>query len=217
MLVVGLSNPTRRESSIYALLQCYVVLAMLVLETTSLRHEMVWDSYRDQFEQAVKLCHKVIQHERAEVGSSSNTGSVSIIVLHRYTPASQRDQSETTPNNDYPLTFNMGIRPILFHVVQKYRDARVRHDAIMLLEGHPRLEGLWDSFIIAQIGRIIDSVEQNGASLEEAAARSAPAAERVLSIRENPSINSRTANGILVKAKGEGETDVVHLQKAISW
>lgn len=69
------------------------------------------------------------------------------------------------------MTIDMGIIPILFHVIQKSRDARIRMDAISLLEAHPRLEALWDGPLVAKVGRVIDKVERQGPRLENAAAR----------------------------------------------
>jgi hypothetical protein len=179
---------------------------------------MLWDDYRDQYERIVGLCRTVIEHEVLESGTLFNTSSTPIVVQHRYAPSTEH----STQDARCPLTFEIGVCMMLFHVIGKCRDARIRLDAIKLLEDYPRLEGLWDGAIIAKIGRAIDSVEREGASLEEAAARGASAAEiplqqRVLDIRGGLNLHSRSADLILYKAKREGEHGTVPVVSILVW
>ena len=217
-----LEDMTPKEASIFALLHCYVLLADNILGTASLPRGMLWDSYRDQYERIVGLCRTVIEYEVLESGALISTLSAPIVVQHRYTPTNEQGTSVSSQDTRYPLTFDMSVCMILLHVVAKCRDARIRLNAINLLEDYPRLEGLWDGAIIAKIGRVIDYVERQGASLEAAAARGALAAEipwsqRVLAIEGKPSTLSRSGDLILHKAKEEGELDAAPISANLVW
>jgi hypothetical protein len=213
----GLVNMTPRDSSILALLECYALQAETILGTSSLTSMvMLWDDYEEQFERMVSLCRTVIENEAYENGQSGKTRSVPVVVQHRYSPNNEQQDASN------PLTFDLSICMALFHVITKCRDARIRLEAIRLLEDYPRLEGLWDSAIIAKIGRAIDSGERQGASLEDAAARGASAAEitqsqRVLHVRGIPSKNERNGSLILLKAKGGSGDDVVPIFSSFDW
>ena len=100
--------------------------------------------------------------------------------------------------------FDMSVSMLLVHIISKCRDARVRLKAIRLLEEYPRQEGLWDSALIAKIGRFMDQVERQGASLEEAAARGSlaneiPLSQRVVGFGGKPRMHSRQADLVLFK------------------
>jgi len=208
---------TPRDASVYALLQCHVLLADSILGTASLPRGSLWDDYRDHFERIVRLCRTVIENEVLESGASIDTGSTGIVVLQRYSPNDKQYTSVSFQDGIYPLTFDMSVCMMLVHVILKCRDARVRLDAIKLLEDYPRLEGLWDGAMIAKVGRAIDSVERQGASLEEAAARGAspaeiPLSERVLDIRGLHIPDSQSTELTLYKGKRESERDAVPIR-----
>jgi hypothetical protein len=212
-----ITDKTPREASIFALLQCYALLAETIVGTASSPLlGMLWDDYQEQFERIVRLCRNVIENEVLESGALISTLSVPIVVQHRYAP--NNEQQDTSP----PLTFDMSVCMPLLHVITKCRDARIRLEAIKLLEDYPRLEGLWDGAIIAKIGRAIDFGERQGASLEKAAARGASAAEiplsqRVLHIRGKPSREERRGELILFKGKGEGGHDIIPIFSSFDW
>jgi hypothetical protein len=116
----------------------------------------------------------------------------------------------------------MSICMILFHLIMKCRDAELRLAAIKLLEDYPRLEGLWDSNMMAIAGREIDKVERQGASLEEAAARCAPSSEipllhRVLDARAVLHVNSRSGDLVLFTHKRIWEKDTVMTRVRVFW
>jgi hypothetical protein len=214
-----ITDMTPREECINALLQCYLLLAESILGTASLSREMLWDDYRDHFKRIVGLCATVIE---LESGVSINTLSTPIVVQHRYAPNYEQDRSASLQDAHCPLTFDMGVCMLLFHVAIRCRDARIRLNAIKLLEDHPRLEGLWDGALIAKVGRAIDSVERQGASLEEAAAREASAAEipllqRMLHIKGKLSKNSRSADLMLYRSKKEGGVDTIPVCISVAW
>jgi hypothetical protein len=221
-LMQRIGDLTPKEASIYALLQCYVLLAETILGTVSLPREMLWDEYRSQFERIVGLCRTVIKHEVLESGAMINALSAPVVVQHRYAPNNEQDPSTPLPDSRCHLTFDMGVCMILHHVASRCRDARIRLDAIKLLEDHQRLEGLVDGALIAKIGRAIDSVERQGASLEEAAAREASAAEiplsqRVLQLRGKLHKNSRSGDLILLRAMGESGLDAIPVATIVHW
>jgi hypothetical protein len=213
---------TPRDASIHGLLQCYALLADTILGTMSSPRGTLFDEYRDHYEQIVQLCHTVIEYEMLESGAAMIAHSKSIAVRHRYSPDNEQGATASSRHARCPLTFDMGLCMILYHVISKCRDARIRLNAIKLFEDYPRLEGLWDGAIIAKIGRAVDSVERQGANLEEAAARGASAAEiplsqRVLEIRGKPDIHSRSAELILLKVKGESGLDTVPILTSFVW
>lgn len=211
-----------REASIYKLLECHVILADSVLETASSPLEMKWDDRVEQFQRVVEACRVITESEMAGAVTFPLASPPQILVKGRYAPDLADSATTSTMKPKSPLTFDMGVCMILLHVVNKCRDARVRYDAIRLLEEHPRLEGVWDSLIIAQVGRAIDDVERNGASLEEASARGAPAAEipsdqRVVMTKAVLSDKVRSADLLLMRATTEGESDTTWLRRALTW
>jgi hypothetical protein len=217
-----LDGMTPREASVCSLLECYALLAQTIIGTASFPRELLWDNFRNHFEQIVGLCQKVIEQEVRESGTLSSTHSAPIVVQHRYAPNHGQDSASASHHALHPLTFDMGVCMILFHVATRCRDARVRLTTLKLLEDHPRLEGLWDGAIIAKIGRAVDAVERQGESLEAAAARGALAAEiplsqRVLHMRGKPYMHSRRASLILYKAKDEEERDYITIVSTLDW
>ena len=213
-----LGRLSAREEAIYALLKCHTLLAENVLATASLPREYLWDNYRDQFAGIVKLCRTVVEQETAELKATRDS-LPALIVQHRYAPAQFRPTPETTGN---PLTFELGIIMILLHVVTKCRHAQVRLDAIQLLENYPRLEGLWDGALIAQTGRAIDGLEREGESLEAAAAKNAPAsdiplARRVIDLRANMHLNSRSGDLIMYTHRRSWEDGAVAHAVTLRW
>lgn len=203
------NDVTRREASIYALLGCYALFATTVIGATSSRG-LLWDDYRDAYEQVLGFCRTVIDYELFE--SEASIGHVpKLIVINRYHPnteSTKKDASASARDGSCPLTFDMGICSVLLQVIIKCRDARLRLAAIKLLEDYPRLEGLWDGAIIAKLGRIVDRIERQGGSLEDAAARGASAAEidfsqRVLKIEGGPTAEPKSGELVLFQASGE--------------
>jgi hypothetical protein len=215
---LGARSP--RETSIYALLECHVILADNVLETTSLPGERRWDHLDPCFRKIVEICRVVTKYEVANAAASADALPVQVLVQQRYAPEMGEAIWSKDPN--CPLTFDLGVSMILLHVLNKCRDARIRYDAIKLLEDYPRLEGMWDSLVIAQVGRAIDLVERNGASLEEAAARGAfsaeiPMSQRVFSTQGQMNSAERSADLVLMKASGVGGTDTTCVHHTLTW
>lgn len=117
------------------------------------------------------------------------------------------------------MTIDMGIIPIVFHVIQKCRDARIRMNAIEFLEAHPRLEALWDGPLVAKIGRLIDRVERMGSSLEHAAAggveaRIVPSWARVSRIRLE---FSAMKSSVMVTCMRGQDKNLVCYKESITW
>ncbi|KAF2430654.1 hypothetical protein EJ08DRAFT_214961 [Tothia fuscella] len=208
-----------KEISIFALLQCHTLLAYNILRTAVQPKGLLWDDCRDQFQQMVDLCRIAIEHEILEARNNSSSSTISVVVQHRYAP-SYEQISKKDPKR--PLTFEMSVGMIILHVITKCRNARIRLDAIKLLEDYPRIEGLWDGAIIAKVGRAVDVVERQGRSLEDAAARGAPACEislsqRILDLHGGQDTETRSANLVLHKLKGEGSSEIVTIIKTITW
>lgn len=185
-----------RESSILALLEVFALQAETILRTSSAPNSvMLWDDFLPHFQRSVKLCRVVIENEVLESGTSMPTSSVPIVIRHRYTP------SYVKSDTDSPLTLDLSVSMALLHIITKCRDARIRLEAIKLFENYPRLEGLWDGSIIAQIGRAIDSSERSCASSEYAAQREAlaaeiPSSQRVLHVRGEPGTGEKCGSFI---------------------
>jgi hypothetical protein len=208
-----LHDMTPKQKAVYALLKCHILLADNVLSTASLPRENLWDEYRDQFAEIVALCHTVVEHETADL--KTDTNGPDVFVQHRYAPDRLR-------NPESKLSFEMGLCMIVFHVVSKCRDARVRLDAIKLMEDHPRLEGLWDGGLIAKAGRAIDKVERGDESLEDAAARHAPAddiplSKRILDLRAIFHNNSRSGCVVMHTNKRIWEPGTLATQVDLEW
>lgn len=208
---------TTREASILALLEIFALQAETILRTSSAPNSaMLWDNFLPQFQRSIRLCRMVIENEVVESGASMPTSSVPIVIRHRYTPEYLKKDTYS------PLTFDLSVSMALLHIITKCRDARIRLEAIKLLEDYPRLEGLWDGSIIAQIGRLIDSSERSCASLEDAAHRGALAAEislsqRVLHVRGEPSIGGRGGSLHLLTAAGERTADILTITRKFDW
>jgi hypothetical protein len=200
-----------------ALLECHVHLAFQNLKTVPESGEMSWDDCLEEFEKVVDLCHTVVETETKLHGSSKL-----VQIEHRYI-SSSKGKSEGDDDKVTLLSLGMGIIPILFHVLQKCRDAHIRMRVITLLESHLRLEGLWDGPLVAQIGRLIDEVERQTSELGEAALRRAaaeeiPAWSRVLGIdiRFNTG-GLRQANLMFVRLKDEMSKEVIQIHKSVEW
>lgn len=217
-----LNHMTPKEEAIYALLKCHVFLADSILGTASWPRGLLWDDYRDKFQEIVALCRTVIEHEVLDSGAPTNVKSTPIVIKQRYAPDNEHYVPVSLQDARCPLTFDMSVCMVLCHVISKCRDARIRLDAIKLLEDYPRLEGLWDGAIVAQVGRAIDRVERRGANLEEAAAKGASAAEiplsqRVLAVRGVPNAHTRSGDLLMYKAKGNGGIDDTPMTSVLCW
>jgi hypothetical protein len=57
---------------------------------------------------------------------------------------------------------DVGVVPALDIVIKMCRDREVRREALRLLRSYPRMEGVWDSALIAEIGQWIVGVEEEG-------------------------------------------------------
>jgi hypothetical protein len=182
-------SPTRRERCISSFLDCHMVLARLILDIAIESGEMSWDRHVEDFEQVVQYCCSVVEAENSfaiSKGFSSLTdgpfpGSTDtdgerrkappVMVGQRYIP--QEDTYPATKTSGVLLFLDMGILPILFHVIRYCRDARIRLRAINFLEQYPRLEGLWSSLLVARLARSLDAIERQSFCLEEDAMRGA--------------------------------------------
>ncbi|KAL2068051.1 hypothetical protein VTL71DRAFT_16149 [Oculimacula yallundae] len=69
---------------------------------------------------------------------------------------------ETSQNQRQTVTFTIDgcICPSLYAVAIKCREPRIRAAAIELLEKRPRREGLWDSKLLACVGRVSKDIEE---------------------------------------------------------
>jgi hypothetical protein len=111
--------------------------------------------------------------------------------------------------------------PVLFHVVWKCRDARIRMNAIKILERYPRLEFLWDGILVARIARSIDMIERQGGTLEEAAMRRASADEiphwtRVFDLAVDLSTSAREAKLTYTRME-KGSLRVIRIDETLTW
>lgn len=208
-----LQDMSPKQKAIHALLKCHILLANNVLSTASLPRENLWDEYRDQFAEIVALCYEVVEHERVDL--NMKVQGAGIFVQHRYAP----DQLRIPETR---LTFEMGLCMIMLHVLGKCRDAQIRLDAVKLMEDHPRLEGLWDGGLIAKAGRAIDKLERGDESLEDAAARHAPAGDiplskRILDLRAVFHQNSRSGCLMLYTDKRMWEAGTITTQVDFEW
>jgi hypothetical protein len=208
---------SEHEICVSALLECHAHLAIQNLKTVPESGEMSWDRSLEEFEKVVDLCHTVVDAETKLHGTSKM-----VKIEHRYI-SSPRCKIESEDGKITLLSLGMGIIPILFHVVQKCRDANVRLQVITLLESHLRLEGLWDGPLVAQIGRLIDEVERQTSNLEEAAARKAeakeiPAWRRLLGIdiRFNTE-GLKQARLIFVRLKDDTSKEVIQIHRSVEW
>jgi hypothetical protein len=75
------------------------------------------------------------------------------------------DHMETYYNNQKGIaTFTIdGVMvPSMYIIATKCRDPVIRRRAVRILEENPRREGLWDSSLIAKIGRLSIAIEEEG-------------------------------------------------------
>jgi hypothetical protein len=207
---------TQREKCVSALLDCHLLLAKQVLKTATETGEMAWDQTVEDFGRVVDLCRVIIE---AEVGLTNTQNEQSCIVSRsqRYIPKSTESNRPEMPW----VAFDMGLMPVLFHVVWKCRDARIRLNVINLLERYPRLEFLWDGLLVARIARSIDVIERQCTRLEEAAANGAsvddiPSWTRVLRVDVALSTSAREAN-IMYTRMEEGGIDTIQINETITW
>lgn len=198
-------------------LECHAHLAIHHLKTVPVPGEMTWYSNLEEFEKRVNLCNTVVEAETKLYGTSNL-----VKIEHRYV-SSPRCKVESADATVTLLSLGMGIIPILFHVIKKCWGARVRLKAITLLEGHLRLEGLWDGPLVAQIGRLLDEAERQTSDLEGAAARGATAAEiavwrRVigLDIRFDTAMR-KEADLVFLQLKDEFSKEEVQIHKTMEW
>jgi hypothetical protein len=217
-----LSNLTSKEDAVYTLLECHALLAENVLETATNRREGIWDAYTDRFARIVELCRTAIEQEIACAVVPGNTSPAQILVRHRLAPPKDEGSASDLEDSSCPLTFELSTSMILFHIGMKCRDAAVRLAAIRLLEDYPRLEGLWDSSMMATASREIDKVERQGGSLEKAAARRAPASEvllpnRVVDLRAALHVNSRSGDLVMFTHGRIWEKHTVMTRVYVTW
>lgn len=228
-----------RDTCICALLECHLLSATEMLRTAGIEGEAHWDDRREEFQQIVRLCRAMVSiepqvgldqlttHYRGatskglsdiEMGFSDSTQS--IVRQQRSVPTVGQERSEGGGSKF--MTIDMGIVPILFKVIHKSRDARIRMDAINLLENYPRTEGLWDGRLVAQVGRIIDRVERLDSSLEDAAAESlgadvVPSWTRILRVQIEFSSEDRVAWVICTRARNKNDHRLRHLRERVTW
>jgi hypothetical protein len=178
---------TQRERCISVFLDCHMVLARLILDIATESGEMRWDRHVENFKQVLEFCCDVVAAESSfPIASnclSTRTTSMDdgrrkvaqVMIGQRYIP--QEGTKLPSDGAGVLLFLDMGILPILFHVIRYCRNARIRLRAINFLEQNPRLEGLWNSHMLARLARSLDAIERRGHYLEEAAMRDAPAHE----------------------------------------
>lgn len=180
-------------------------------------NEMSWDLFADKFQQVLDLATVVAEEEKSLVGNiQGNTQGYSqqSFVFQRGRGNRKRD----TPM----CSMDHGILPILFHVVWKCRDAAVRKNAIGLLERYPRVESLWVSSLIAQVGRRIDEIEREGESLGRAAQRQAkaeeiPAWSRVVGIEVLYTSTTGRTSLNYTKARSKSDGSLETIREFSSW
>ena len=133
------------------LVEIHYASAIQVLEVLLDPSELCWDRFRVQHSNLVELTARFFEAD---------------------------DKVGRTPSSRRRLTLDYGLIPTMFYVGWKCRHARVRLAVIELLERYPRIESVWDSEVIADLCRRIDRIERGpGETLEQAAARDAPASE----------------------------------------
>jgi hypothetical protein len=206
---------TQQEKCVCALLDCHLILARQVLKTAPHTNEMVWDATVQEFEQVVELCRIVVE---AEIESTGSQGAKSGLISRsqRYIPTTASTRTAMPW-----VSFDMGIMPVLFHVVWKCRDARVRLKAINILKKYPRMEFLWDGVLVARVARSIDRIERPSEQLEEAAARGASVDEIPL-WRRVRTVDFALGNGareacLTYKRMEEGGVESVRMDETMTW
>jgi hypothetical protein len=228
---------TQREQCVSTFLDCHIILARQILDVAIERGEMCWDRCVEDFEQVVELCCCVVAAENSfpsAKGFSSLSNGVfqgptnlvggirkvaPVVVGQRYIP--QEDTNSSAKNTGVLLFLDMGILPILFHVIRHCRDARIRLRTINFLEQYPRLEGLWNSFMVTRLARSLDAIERRSFSLEKAAVRGASAheitSESRISRIDISFGNTREAHLILYRGDGNAATETIQIRETITW
>jgi hypothetical protein len=228
---------TQRERCISASLDCHITLAMQILKVATEIGEMSWDRYVEDFEQLIKLCCSVVAAENSSSSAKSfpsfpdglfpdptdmdggRRKSAPVVVGQRY--ILQEETNPATKSNGVLNFLDMGILPISFHIVRYCRDARIRLRTINLLEQHPRLEGIWNSLMVARLARSLDAIERQSSCLEDAAMRGASAHEIALNDRVSKIDISfggtKEAHLIFYKAAVDTGVNSVQIRETIAW
>jgi hypothetical protein len=115
------------------ILSLYQKCTVIALTQIPAPSEMVYDSFLTSFEYIVRTCTLLISSE----------------------------STIQTPKNRR-FSFEVGIVPPLHVTATKCRDPGVRRQAVELLFGSPRQEGMWDSVLSARIGRWLIGCEEDG-------------------------------------------------------
>ena len=114
-------------------LSLYQKITVITLAIVPNDSEMVYDDFLEDFKYIVRTCALLI---------------------------ASRETNQRPPNPRF--TFEVGIVPPLHVVATKCRDPVVRREAVQLLFGSPRQEGMWDGVLTARIGKWMTACEEDG-------------------------------------------------------
>jgi hypothetical protein len=110
---------------------------LIAFATAATNHECHYDEFHNMFTEIVTLSRDVL-----EVAQQTRTSSP-------------------------PFAFSIGVTNSLYLVLVKCRERQLRRQALQLLDDHPRRDGVWDTAMVAAIGRWIAEEEEKGLEPDE--------------------------------------------------
>lgn len=148
--------------------------------------ESSFDDYHAEFATAIQLASKLVAYEKSHYRESKNIAT---------------------------FTIDGSIVPSLYVVSIKCRNSRIRREAVRLLRDHPRREGLWDSALIARIGKLSIDIEEKGAMSDG----SIPECARIMGVRALSNMVDRSGTMTYTQKKTNESSEPVIIERSVDF
>ena len=151
---------TDQEKAAIAALKMAQIMSKVLLSMTFSSSEMQFDAFTPDFKFIVDLALEVVGDEEKRA-AAKRCPDPNFCPHHADSWTDMFGRHENPARHIKPsFSADLGIVPPLFVVATKCRDPVVRRQAIRVLKGSARREGMWDSELAARIGMWIASIEE---------------------------------------------------------
>lgn len=143
---------------VLAVISCEIRIAFTdaLLKYDSLKAELGWDDITEQFERVIGLATHMLENDehasrlysRPVYKSTKNTSAVT----------SRHSRPAPALSSAQPMTLTAGVSDILYFVALHCREPRIRCQAIHILKGYPRREGICHTMLL---GRVAEAVMED--------------------------------------------------------
>ncbi|KAL9116216.1 MAG: hypothetical protein Q9227_000587 [Pyrenula ochraceoflavens] len=165
-----------------AYLKIFYYIDKIMLQTGSNFSEMALDNHTDDFRQIVHWCQEYVSRGTAELSPIR-----------------------------FSFRLDLGIVHICTGVATRCRDPTIRRQAIRLLRASRRREGLWDSFMAANVAERIVTIEEQGLGVVSSC-HDVPKSNRIQIVRIKYGINRSN-----VVSHNSGPDDDASSQIRLEW